>query len=221
MEDLNNKVVVITGASSGLGAETARQLVAAGAKVALGARRMERLTALVEELGTDNALVFKVDVTDREEAATFVADAKAKWGRINAMLHNAGVMPLAPLGLNRFGDWYTCIDVNLKGVLYGIGAVLPIMKEQGFGHNLFVSSVAGHVVNPIGAVYCATKFGIRTIGEALRQEVKLDGLRTTILSPGRVDTELPGSVSRRKACTRPSRTSMRSRQSRHPALRVR
>lgn len=195
MEDLNNKVVVITGASSGLGAETARQLVAQGAKVALGARRMDRLKELVAELGPENASAFAVDVTKQTEVEAFVADAKSRWGKIDAMLHNAGVMPLAPLAMKRVDEWDQCIDVNLKGVLYGIGAVLPIMQEQGFGQNLFVSSVAGHVINPAGAVYCATKFGVRAIAEALRQEVKQYGpLRTTILSPGAVDTELPGSV---------------------------
>lgn len=195
MEDLNNKVIVITGASSGLGAETARHLVQAGAKVALGARRKDKLDALVAELGTDQAWACSVDVTDREQVEVFVRQAKEKFGKIDAMLHNAGVMPLAPLGMLRHEEWDQCIDVNLKGVLYGIGAVLPIMREQGFGQNLFVSSVAGHVINPAGAVYCATKFGVRAIAEALRQEVKEYGaLRTTILSPGAVDTELPGSV---------------------------
>ena len=147
-----------------------------------------------EKLGTENVSTFQVDVTDRVQVEALVKNAHEKWGRIDAMLHNAGIMPLAPLGMNRHDEWDQCIDVNLKGVLYGIGAVLPIMKEQKSGHNLFVSSVAGHVVNPAGAVYCATKFGIRAIGEALRQEVKPAGLRTTILSPGAVDTELPQSV---------------------------
>lgn len=194
MDNISGKVIVITGASSGLGAETARHLVDAGAKVALGARRSERLQALVEELGTENASAFQVDVSEREQVQAFVEDARTKWGRIDAMLHNAGVMPLAPLMLNRWEEWDQCIDVNLKGVLYGVGAVLPIMQEQGFGQNLFVSSVAGHVVNPIGAVYCATKFGVRAIAEAVRQEVKAFNGRTTILSPGAVDTELPASV---------------------------
>ena len=192
--NISGKIVVITGASSGLGAETARHLVKSGAKVALGARRKDRLDALVNELGADNATAFEVDVTDQAQVAAFVADAKARHGRIDVMLHNAGVMPMAPLGENRHTEWDQCIDVNLKGVLYGIGAVLPVMKEQGTGQNIIVSSVAGHRVNAIGAVYCATKFGVRAIAEALRQEVKPDGLRTTILSPGAVDTELPGSV---------------------------
>lgn len=194
MENIAGKIVVITGASSGLGAETARHLVGAGARVALGARRKDRLDALVAELGPNNASAFQVDVTDQERVEAFVADAHARWGRIDAMLHNAGLMPLSPLEMNRHAEWDACIDVNLKGVLYGIGAVLPVMTAQKAGHNLLVSSVAGHVINPGGAVYSATKFGVRAIGEALRQEVKPHGLRTTILSPGAVDTELPQSV---------------------------
>lgn len=194
MDNIANKVVVITGASSGLGAETARHLVKEGAKVALGARRKDRLDALVTELGEENASAFQVDVTDREQVAAFVSDAHARWGRIDVMLHNAGIMPFAPLAANRFEEWDACIDVNLKGVLYGLGAVLPIMKAQKSGQNILVSSQAGHVINPVAAVYCATKFGVRAIGEAVRQEVKPDGLRTTILSPGAVDTELPDSV---------------------------
>ncbi|GGE47901.1 oxidoreductase [Marinicauda pacifica] len=194
MENVAGKVVVITGASSGLGAETARHLVKAGAKVALGARRKDRLDALVEELGDDQAAAFKVDVTKREEVDAFVKGAIEQFGQIDAMLHNAGVMPLAPLAENRHEEWDQCIDVNLKGVLYGVGAVLPHMNERQSGQNLFVSSVAGHVVNPAGAVYCATKFGVRAIAESLRKEVKGNKLRTTILSPGAVESELPQSV---------------------------
>lgn len=194
MENIQDKIVIITGASSGLGAETARHLVRAGAKVALGARRMDRLETLVKELGSDNASAFQVDVTNREQVEAFVMNTYARWGRVDVMLHNAGLMPMAPLIANRWQEWDKCIDVNIKGVLYGLGAVLPIMQAQKCGHNIFVSSVAGHVVNPVGAVYCATKTGIRVIAEALRQEVKEWGGRTTILSPGAVDTELPQSV---------------------------
>jgi NADP-dependent 3-hydroxy acid dehydrogenase YdfG len=193
-ENIAGKIVVITGASSGLGAETARHLVAAGAKVALGARRQDRLDALVAELGSDNASAYTVDVTDREQVQAFITDAKDRWGRIDVMLHNAGLMPMAPLIENRWEEWDATIDVNLKGVLYGLGVVLPIMKEQGSGQNVFVSSVAGHVVNPVGAVYCAAKTGIRVIAEAVRQEVKDWNGRTTVVSPGAVDTELPASV---------------------------
>jgi NADP-dependent 3-hydroxy acid dehydrogenase YdfG len=194
MENIANKVVVITGASSGLGAETARHLVEAGAKVALGARRLDRLEALARELGSDNATVFKVDVSEREQVQAFVDHAVATFGRIDVMINNAGVMPLAPLELLAFDDWNQCIDVNVKGVLWGIGAALPHFKAQKSGQFINVSSVAGHRVGPGGAIYSATKYAVRVISEALRQEVKPYNIRTTVLSPGAVDTELPGSV---------------------------
>ena len=127
MENIANKVAVITGASSGLGAETARHLVEAGAKVALGARRLDRLEALARELGSDNATVFKVDVSEREQVQAFVDHAVATFGRIDVMINNAGVMPLAPLELLAFDDWNQCIDVNVKGVLWGIGVLVEIV----------------------------------------------------------------------------------------------
>ena len=194
MENIANKVAVITGASSGLGAETARHLVEAGAKVALGARRLDRLEALARELGSDNATVFKVDVSEREQVQAFLDHAVATFGRIDVMINNAGVMPLAPLELLAFDDWNQCIDVNVKGVLWGIGAALPHFKAQKSGQFINVSSVAGHRVGPGGAIYSATKYAVRVISEALRQEVKPYNIRTTVLSPGAVDTELPGSV---------------------------
>lgn len=194
MENIANKVAVITGASSGLGAETARHLVEAGAKVALGARRLDRLEALARELGSDNATVFKVDVSEREQVQAFVDHAVATFGRIDVMINNAGVMPLAPLELLAFDDWNQCIDVNVKVVLWGIGAALPHFKAQKSGQFINVSSVAGHRVGPGGAIYSATKYAVRVISEALRQEVKPYNIRTTVLSPGAVDTELPGSV---------------------------
>ena len=194
MENIANKVAVITGASSGLGAETARHLVEAGAKVALGARRLDRLEALARELGSDNATVFKVDVSEREQVQAFVDHAVATFGRIDVMINNAGVMPLAPLELLAFDDWNQCIDVNVKGVLWSIGAALPHFKAQKSGQFINVSSVAGHRVGPGGAIYSATKYAVRVISEALRQEVKPYNIRTTVLSPGAVDTELPGSV---------------------------
>ncbi len=194
MENIANKVAVITGASSGLGAETARHLVEAGAKIALGARRLDRLEALARELGSDNATVFKVDVSEREQVQAFVDHAVATFGRIDVMINNAGVMPLAPLELLAFDDWNQCIDVNVKGVLWGIGAALPHFKAQKSGQFINVSSVAGHRVGPGGAIYSATKYAVRVISEALRQEVKPYNIRTTVLSPGAVDTELPGSV---------------------------
>ncbi|MBK0678687.1 SDR family oxidoreductase [Klebsiella oxytoca] len=194
MENVTNKIVVITGASSGLGAETARHLVKAGAKVALGARRLNRLEALAQELGSQNATVFKMDVAEREQVKAFVDHAVATFGRIDVMINNAGIMPLAPLEMMRFDEWDQCIDVNIKGVLWGIAAALPYFKEQKSGQFINVSSVAGHTISAGGAIYSATKYSVRVISEALRKEVKPYNIRTTVLSPGAVDTELPASV---------------------------
>lgn len=194
MENIAGKVVVITGGSSGLGAEAARHLVREGAKVALGARRMDRLEAVQEELGEESCAIFKVDVTDREQLKAFVDNAVATFGRIDVMINNAGLMPLSPLEMERFDEWDQAIDVNIKGVLWGIAAALPHFKAQKAGQFINVSSVAGHTISPGGAVYSATKYAVRVISEALRQEVKPYYIRSTILSPGAVDTELPTSV---------------------------
>ncbi|MBU9618690.1 SDR family oxidoreductase [Burkholderia multivorans] len=194
MQNLSDKVVVITGASSGLGAETARHLVEAGAKVVLGARRLDRLEALATELGLSKEAAFKVDVTDREQVKALVDHAVKLHGRIDVMINNAGLMPLAPLEMMRFDEWDQCIDVNIKGVLWGIAAALPYFKEQKSGQFINVSSVAGHTISAGGAIYSATKYSVRVISEALRKEVKPYNIRTTVLSPGAVDTELPASV---------------------------
>jgi len=193
-ENIKNKVVVITGASSGLGAETARHLVREGAKVVLGARRLDRLEALAAELGLTKDAAFKVDVTDREQVKALVDHAVKQHGRIDVMINNAGLMPLAPLEMMRFDEWEQCIDVNIKGVLWGIAAALPHFKEQKSGQFINVSSVAGHTISAGGAIYSATKYSVRVISEALRKEVKSYNIRTTVLSPGAVDTELPASV---------------------------
>jgi len=194
MENIAGKVVVITGASSGLGAEAARYLVKEGAKVALGARRLDRLEALSQELGRESCTVFKVDVTEREQVQAFVERAVKSFGRIDVMINNAGVMPLAPLEMLRFDEWNQCIDVNIKGVLWGIAAALVHFKAQKSGQFINVSSVAGHKVRSGGAIYSASKYSVRVISEALREEVKPYNIRTTIISPGAVDTELPASV---------------------------
>lgn len=194
MENITGKVVVITGASSGLGAEAARYLVKEGAKVALGARRLDRLEALARELGKTNATVFKLDVTDRKQVQTFVDHVVKMFGRIDVMINNAGLMPLAPLEMLRFDEWNRCIDVNIKGVLWGIAAALPHFKAQKSGQFINVSSVAGHTISASGAIYSATKYSVRVISEALRKEVKPYNVRTTVISPGVVDTELPVSV---------------------------
>ena len=194
MDNITGKIVAITGGSSGLGAESARHLVAAGAKVALGARRMDRLQALQDELGAENCAIFEVDVTDRDRVQAFAAFTVETFGRIDVMVANAGLMPLGPVELLRFDEWDACIDVNVKGMFWSIAAALPYFKAQKSGQFVTVSSVAGHKSRPGGAIYSATKYAVRAASEALRQEVKPYGIRTTILSPGAVDTELKHSV---------------------------
>ncbi|AHF67909.1 MULTISPECIES: SDR family oxidoreductase [Pseudomonas] len=194
VQEINNKVVVITGASSGLGAETARHLVQAGANVVLGARRLDRLQALARELGLGDESIVQTDVVDHGQVQALVARAVEIHGRIDVLINNAGVMPLSPLEMQRVEEWDQTIDVNIKGVLYGISAALPYMKEQKSGQIINVSSVAGHIVSPGGVVYSASKFAVRAISEGLRQEVKPYNIRSTILSPGAVDTELPAST---------------------------
>jgi len=193
-QGIENKVVVITGGSSGLGAETARQLVQAGAKVVLGARRLDRLQALAKELGLGTGSIVQTDVTEHAQVRALVAHAAETYGRIDVMINNAGVMPLSPLEMLRVDEWNQTIDVNIKGVLHGIAAALPYMKAQRSGQFINVSSVAGHLVSAGGVVYSASKFAVRAISEGLRKEVKPYNIRSTILSPGAVDTELPAST---------------------------
>jgi NADP-dependent 3-hydroxy acid dehydrogenase YdfG len=194
-KNIAGKVVVITGASSGLGEAAARLLSAEGAIVVLGARRVERLKSLVDELTFSNgkALAIPTDVTDHTQVKALVDTAVETYGRIDVMINNAGIMPRAPLERLTIDDWDRTIDVNMKGVLYGIAAALPYMKEQKSGQIINIASVAGHKVNPNGIVYAATKHAVRAISEGLRQEVKPYNIRTTVISPGAVDTELPDS----------------------------
>jgi len=194
--NIEGKIVVITGASSGFGTITARHLSDQGAAVALGARRTDRIESLAEEINNNGgrAIAVTTDVTERDQLKNLVDQAAEEFGRIDVMLNNAGIMPQTPLENLRIDEWDQTIDVNIKGVLYGIAAALPYMKEQKSGHIINVSSVAGHTVHPGSVVYSATKHAVRTISEGLRQEVKPYNLRTTIISPGAVDTELPSSV---------------------------
>ena len=194
--NIEGKVVVITGASSGLGESTARHLAELGATVVLGARRVDRIDALARELTANGqqALAVQTDVTDRVQVQRLVDAAIARFGRIDVMINNAGLMPHSPLERLKIDDWDRMIDVNLKGVLYGIAAALPPMQAQKSGHIINVSSVAGHKVRPGGAVYAATKHAVRALSEGLRQEVKPYNIRTTVISPGAVDTELPNSI---------------------------
>ena len=195
-ENIKGKVIVITGASSGLGEAAARRLSREGATVVLGARRLERIAVLAETLKTagGKALAVATDVTCAEQVRKLVDAAVEEYGRIDVMLNNAGLMPLSLLERLKLDDWSNMIDVNLKGVLYGIAAALPYMKEQKSGHFINVSSVAGHKVHPGSAVYAATKYAVRALSEGLRQEVKPYNIRTTIISPGAIATELPKSI---------------------------
>jgi len=190
--NIEGKVIVITGASSGMGEAAARHLAAQGASVVLGARRIERLQALVGGIAATGgkALAVETDVTDHGQVQRLVDAAVKAYGRIDVLINNAGVMPLSPLERLKIDEWDQMIDVNLKGVLYGIAAALPYMKEQKSGHIINLSSVAGHKLFGGSAVYSATKFGVRALSEGLRQEVKPYNIRTTIISPGAVKTEL-------------------------------
>jgi len=193
-EGVKDKVVVVTGASSGLGEAAARRLARNGAKLMLGARRLDRLQALARELKLGAGAVVQTDVSRYEEVKRLVDEAVKTHGRIDVIVNNAGLMPLSPLDRLKINDWDRMIDVNVKGVLYGIAAVLPHMKAQRSGHIINVSSVAGHKVRPGSTVYSATKSAVRVISEGLRQEVKPYNIRTTIISPGAVASELPDSV---------------------------
>lgn len=193
---IEGKVVVITGASSGLGEATAIHLSSQGAKLVLGARRLDRINALADRLTgkSSKAIALETDVTHREQVQRLVDTAVQTYGRIDVMINNAGLMPQSLLENLKIDDWDRMIDVNIKGVLYGIAAALPYMKAQKSGHFINVSSVAGHKVGPGGAVYSATKHAVMALSEGLRQEVKPYNIRTTVISPGAVATELPNTV---------------------------
>ncbi|KGQ11222.1 putative oxidoreductase [Beauveria bassiana D1-5] len=194
VQGIENKVVVITGASSGLGEALARRLVKDGAKLVLGARRLERLKKLAQDLNLNPEAAVQTDVTQPEQVQALVDKAVALYGRVDVMVNNAGLMPHSLLERKKFDDWNAMIDVNLKGVLYGIAAALPYMQRQKSGHIINTSSVAGHKVRPGSAVYAATKTAVRVISEGLRQEVKPYNIRTTIISPGAVESELVASI---------------------------
>ncbi|GAA1366645.1 SDR family oxidoreductase [Streptomyces beijiangensis] len=188
------KVVLITGAGSGIGEATARRLAAAGHHVVLGARRAERLAALAKEIEADggSALPQSLDVTDPLSMRAFAAAALDRYGRIDVLVNNAGVMPLSRLDALRTEEWDRMIDVNLRGVLHGIAAVLPIMGAQGAGHIVNVASVSGLRVDPTAAVYSATKHAVRALSEGLRQESR--DLRVTVISPGLTHSELTDTI---------------------------
>jgi NADP-dependent 3-hydroxy acid dehydrogenase YdfG len=195
MSGIEGKVVVVTGASSGLGESTARLLASRGAKVFLGARRTEKLAAVAAEIERTGGQVgtTTVDVTRRAEVEAFIEAALARFGRVDVLVNNAGLMALAPIEKTLVEEWDRMIDINIKGVLYGVAAVLPVFARQKSGHIINLSSVAGHKVSMGGAVYCATKHAVRALSEGIRQEV--DGIRTTIISPGAVQSELTLGIS--------------------------
>ena len=196
-QGIKDKVVVITGASSGLGEAAARRLAKDGAKLVLGARRLDRLQALANELSLGDDAVVQTDVSKYDEVKRLVEHAVKAHGRLDVMINNAGLMPQSLLQRLKIDEWDRMIDVNIKGVLYGIAAALPVMQAQKSGHIINVSSVAGHKVRPGGTIYSATKSAVRVISEGLRQEVKPYNIRTTIISPGAVESELPDSITDR------------------------
>ena len=182
----NRKIILLTGASSGIGEATARRLVQGGHHLVIGARRIERLQALRDELGNIDCLA--IDVTQAEDLAKMAQFALQQHGRIDVLINNAGVMPLSPLAALKVEEWRQTIDVNVHGVLNGIAAVLPTMQQQRAGQIINVASIGAHAVFPLSAVYCASKFAVRAISDGLRQES--DYIRVTVVSPGVVASEL-------------------------------
>jgi NADP-dependent 3-hydroxy acid dehydrogenase YdfG len=195
MSNIKGKVVAITGASSGIGEASARLLAERGAHVVVGARRTERLEKLVADINTrgGSARFRAVDVTSRDDTQAFVNFAKTEFGRLDVLVNNAGVMPLSNMAEVKVEEWDRMIDVNIRGVLHGIAAVLPDMKARGSGQIVNVASIGAHVVVPTGAVYCATKYAVWAISEGLRQENP--DIRVTTISPGVVATELGDDIS--------------------------
>jgi NADP-dependent 3-hydroxy acid dehydrogenase YdfG len=196
MSNVQGKVVAITGSSSGIGEAAARLLAELGAKVVLGARRTDKLEAIAADIKKNKgeAEFQALDVTRREDLTAFVKLAQDRFGRLDVLINNAGLMPVSPLDDLKVDEWDRMIDVNIKGVLYGIAAALPVFRKQGAGHFINLSSVAGHRVGPNGAVYAGTKFAVRAISEGLRQEAG-DKIRVTIISPGATESELAETIS--------------------------
>jgi NADP-dependent 3-hydroxy acid dehydrogenase YdfG len=200
MADIQGKVVVITGASSGIGAATARELAKQGAAVVLGARRKDRLNALVQEIvaAGGKAVAAASDVTKREDLVALVEAGLKAFSKIDVLVNNAGIMPLSPMSALRVDEWDETIDVNVKGVLYGIAAALPIFEKQGSGHFINISSIAGVRTYPNSAAYCGSKWAVGAITDVLRQEVAAKNIRTTIIAPGMISTELANGVRHRE-----------------------
>ncbi len=196
MAEVQGKVVVITGASSGIGAATAKELAKQGAAVVLGARRKDRLDTLVHELEASGgrAIAVACDVTRREDLVALVTAGVTAFGKVDVLINNAGTMPLSPMSELRVDEWDQTIDVNIKGVLYGIAAALPVFERQGIGHFITISSIAGIRSFPTAAVYCGSKWAVGAITETLRQEVAAKNIRTTVILPGVIETELGNTI---------------------------
>jgi NADP-dependent 3-hydroxy acid dehydrogenase YdfG len=196
MSNISKKVVLITGASSGIGEATARLLARNGAHVVLGARRTERLEILCAEINASGGVAHfqALDVTRRTDVQAFVDFALKLHGRIDVFVNNAGVMPLSKLEALKVSEWDQMIDVNIRGVLHGIAAGLPLMQKQKSGQFINIASIGAYTVSPTASVYCATKFAVRAISEGLRQEVGGD-IRVTVISPGVTESELAESIS--------------------------
>lgn len=189
------KVILITGASSGIGEATARLLAAQGHHLVIGARRTDRLAALADEFQASGGSVRyrALDVTSLKDMNAFAGFAMDAFGRIEVIVNNAGVMPLSPLAALKVEEWNRMIDVNIRGVLHGMAAVLPRMQTQGYGQVINMSSIGGLAVSPTAAVYCATKFAVRAISDGLRQES--DRIRVTVICLGVVESELADAIS--------------------------
>jgi NADP-dependent 3-hydroxy acid dehydrogenase YdfG len=189
-----SKVVLITGASSGIGEATARMLAANGAKVVLGARRTDRLQKIVTEIRERGGIAEcrSLDVVNRDDVNAFVAFAVEKFGRVDVIFNNAGVMPVSPMNALKTDEWDRIIDVNIRGVLNGIAAVLPLMEAQGSGHIINTASTGAHAVGAQYGVYCASKYAVRAITEGLRQE--MNTVRVTLISPGVTESELGSDI---------------------------
>src|SRR5882724_11954586 len=193
--NIEGKVVVITGASSGIGEATALLLAERGAKVVLGARRLDRLEALIARLADAGAeaACARTDVRQRNDLSELVKLACDRYGKLDVLVNNAGIGPISPLDKLRVEDWEDMIDVNIKGVLFGIAAALPVFRAQGFGHFINTASTAAHRIVPNMAVYAGTKIAVRAISEGLRQEAG-DKLRVTVVSPGFTRTDFAESM---------------------------
>jgi NADP-dependent 3-hydroxy acid dehydrogenase YdfG len=198
VDNLKDKVAIVTGASSGIGEATVKALVKEGCRVVAVARRKDRLDKLAKECG-DQVFAIEADMSNLDQIEQVILHTKKKWGRIDTLVANAGVMFLSPVKDGKPEEWRQMLDINLLGLMYCVQKVLPHMIEEKKGHIITLSSVAGRTIFPNGAAYCATKYGVRAFSEALRQEVCKDNIRVTVIEPGAVKTELADHVSHAKA----------------------